>query len=136
MTSGTPLSPFVIQSVAPAAMQEWAVFLADPNPIHLDPQAVKALGLGDRLINQGPANIAYVANLLAANFPHMRVETLDCRFTGNVFAGDRCTAGGHVLDSGDGWISCEVWLDVEGGTKAVTGTARLVSAPVQGPPCP
>lgn len=127
MMPGTQLTPFIIASVSPAAMREWAVFLADPNPIHLDLEAVKALGLGDRVINQGPANLAYIANLLAMNFPDMRIEKLDCRFTGNVYAGDRCIAGGHILESGDGWVSCEVWLDVEGGSKAVAGTARLIS---------
>ena len=68
MKPGSELVPFVIEA-SPQSMREWSVFLADPNQIHLEVEAVKALGLGDRLINQGPANLAYVMNLLAANFP-------------------------------------------------------------------
>ena len=130
MTPGTPLSPFVMEAVSPDAMRQWSVFLADPNPIHLDPGEVQALGLGDRPINQGPANLAYVVNLLAANFPDMRIDKLDFRFNGNVFAGDRCIAGGMVAHAGEGWLECEVWLETEGSGKAVAGTARLVGKPL------
>src|SRR3546814_8039781 len=73
-------------------MKEWAVFLHDPNPIHLDVEVVKAKGLGDKVINQGPANVAYVMNMLAAAFPGSRIEKMDSRFVDNVYAGDRLTA--------------------------------------------
>ena len=43
--NGDILPALVIESVSAAAMQEWAVFLADPNPIHLDPDVVKARAL-------------------------------------------------------------------------------------------
>jgi hypothetical protein len=33
---GDALAEFVIESVSAAAMKDWAVFLHDPNPIHLD----------------------------------------------------------------------------------------------------
>src|SRR3546814_8770434 len=84
--------PFVIESVNADAMKEWAVFLHDPNPIHLDVEVVKAKGLGDKVINQGPANVAYVMNMLAAAFPGSRIEKMDSRFVDNVYAGDRLTA--------------------------------------------
>ncbi|MEI9988315.1 MAG: hypothetical protein WDN69_37590 [Aliidongia sp.] len=67
--TGDALPIFVVPSVSAAAMKEWAVFLRDPNPIHLDPEVVKAKGLGDKVINQGPANVAYVMNMLMAAFP-------------------------------------------------------------------
>ena len=46
---GDELPPFMIESVSPEAMKQWAVFLADPNPIHLDVEVVKAKGLGDKI---------------------------------------------------------------------------------------
>ena len=61
---GDALAPFVIPGVSPEAMRQWSVFLADPNPIHLDVAVVKAKGLGDRVINQGPINVAYMMNML------------------------------------------------------------------------
>ena len=50
-------------------MKTFAVALADPNPIHLDPEAVKAAGLGDRVINQGPAGLGYLLNMLHEAVP-------------------------------------------------------------------
>ena len=64
--AGDELTPFVIESVSPDAMRDWSVFLADPNPIHLDVEVVKAKGLGDKRINQGPINVAYMMNMLMA----------------------------------------------------------------------
>ena len=125
MIPGTALKPFVIDAVSPGAMREWAAILADPNPIHLDPEAVKALGLGDRVINQGPANVAYVMNLLAANFPGHPIESFDCRFTGNVFAGDRCVAQGRITAVLPDAITCELWLEVNGEANAITATATI-----------
>ena len=46
------------------SMDIWAVILDDPNPIHLDANAVKQVGLGNKTINQGPANIAYILNMI------------------------------------------------------------------------
>ena len=125
MTPGTPLAPFVVDTVLPGAMREWSVFLADPNPIHLDAEAVRAAGLGDRPINQGPANLAYLINLLSLNFPDMDIVALETRFSGNVIAGDRCVANGHVSEIGENETCCEIWLDVDGGRRAVSATARL-----------
>ena len=68
---GDAIAPFTIESVSADAMKNWAVFLADPNPIHLDVEVVKAKGLGDRVINQGPINVAYMMNMLLAAFPEI-----------------------------------------------------------------
>src|SRR3546814_17276029 len=91
-------------------MKEWAVVLHDPNPIHLDVEVVKAKGLGDKVINQGPANVAYVMNMLAAAFPGSRIEKMDSRFVDYVYAGDRLTAGGTVTGTDEGRAFCDVWL--------------------------
>lgn len=108
------------------AMAPVARILRDPNPIHLDPAAVRAIGLGDRVINQGPANLAYVMNMLAAAFPKHRIETLESRFLANVRADDQVEAGGRIESIDGNRITCDVWLDVEGGRPAVKGRAVLV----------
>ena len=126
--------------VEAAAMVPVAEILRDPNPIHLDPAAVAAIGLGDRVINQGPANLAYVVNMLAAAFPDHRLEALESRFLANVRADDLVEAGGTIdeIDEGrselfltdegidEGRVTCDVWLNVEGGAPAVKGRAVLV----------
>jgi acyl dehydratase len=122
---GDSLPPFVINSVSPAAMKEWAVFLADPNPIHLDVEVVKAKGLGDRVINQGPINVAYLINMLLAAFPGGRIESMDTRFLDNVYGGDTVTASGRVTAVDGRRVSCDISLDVEGRGTVNAGTATV-----------
>ncbi|NML09324.1 MaoC family dehydratase [Sphingobium sp. AR-3-1] len=122
---GDALPPFTIESVSPEAMQQWAVFLADPNPIHLDVEVVKAKGLGDRVINQGPANVAYMMNMLMRAFPGGRIKAMDSRFLDNVYGGDRATVTGTVAAIDGNSISCAFTLDVEGRGTVNSGTATI-----------
>jgi 3-hydroxybutyryl-CoA dehydratase len=126
------LGPWTIEHVDPEKMKVFAVVLADPNPIHLDAQAVSAAGLGDRVINQGPASFGYVLNMLRDAAPRATIADLNVRLTANVFDGDRVTAGGRVdaVDERDGErrLTCSVWLDVDGGRRALQGTATLLLA--------
>jgi acyl dehydratase len=120
---GSALPPFVVDEVSPQAMQQWAGFLADPNPIHLDPAAVKAKGLGDRVINQGPANVAYMMNMLMRAFPAGRIVSMDSRFLGNVCGGDRAVVNGKVTAIDGNRFSCELMLEIEGRGAVNSATA-------------
>jgi acyl dehydratase len=122
---GDMLAPFVIESVSPGAMKQWAVFLADPNPIHLDVEVVKAKGLGDRVINQGPINVAYMMNMLMAAFPDGSIEQMDARFLDNVYAGDKIVASGRITAVDGDRIDCEISLDVQGRGTVNAGTATV-----------
>ena len=124
-TIGDAIRPFVIESVSPDAMKDWAVFLADPNPIHLDVEVVKAKGLGDRVINQGPANVASMMNMLIAAFPGGRIEAMDSRFLDNVYAGDKVVASGRITAVEGDRIDCELSLDVAGRGTVNSGTATV-----------
>jgi 3-hydroxybutyryl-CoA dehydratase len=123
---GDVLPPFVIESVSPEAMKQWAVFLADPNPIHLDVEVVKAKGLGDRVINQGPINVAYMMNMLMRAFPGGRIQSMDSRFLDNVYGGDRAVVNGKVTAINGNTISCEFALDIDGRGTVNAGTATVV----------
>jgi acyl dehydratase len=131
MNAGDTLKPFRIASVSPEGMKAWAKFLHDPNPIHLDPGVVKAKGLGDRVINQGPANLSYLINMLQGAVPNSFIESLEVRYVDNVFGGEAVEAGGTVKEiSADGSkrrISCDVWLRVEARGAVLTGTAILAT---------
>jgi acyl dehydratase len=128
---GDTLKPFRIASVSPEGMKAWAKFLHDPNPIHLDPAVVKAKGFGDRVINQGPANLAYLINMLQGAVPNGLIESLEVRYVDNVFGGEAVEAGGTVKDvSEDGSkrrVSCEVWLRADARGAVLTGTAVLAT---------
>ena len=123
---GDTLPPFTIESVSPQAMKQWAGFLADPNPIHLDVEVVKAKGLGDRVINQGPINVAYMMNMLMTAFPGCRIETMDSRFLDNVYEGDRVIASGEVTSVEGNRVTCDLKLDVDGRGTVNAGTATIL----------
>ena len=122
---GDTLPPFTIESVSPEAMKQWAVFLADPNPIHLDVEVVKAKGLGDRVINQGPANVAYMMNMLMRAFPGGRIKAMDSRFLDNVYGGDRAVVTGRITMIEGNIVTCEFSLDVDGRGTVNSGTALV-----------
>jgi acyl dehydratase len=125
---GDELAPWTIESVSPEHMKTMAAVLDDPNPIHTDPEVVKALGMGDRVINQGPTGVGYVLDMLRDAFPGATIDDIEVRFMANVLGGDRCVAAGTVTEVGDGTITCEVWLDVDGGRRAIAGPATLTPA--------
>jgi 3-hydroxybutyryl-CoA dehydratase len=126
VNAGAELGPLVIESVRAERMKTLAVVLADPNPIHLDPGAVRALGMGDRVVNQGPANFAWVLDMLREAVPGAQISDLKVRLLANVFADDRVVAAGRVDAVDGGRLSCSVWLDVDGGSRALDGTATLI----------
>ncbi len=125
---GSQLPEHRIAHVSPEAMHRMAVILRDPNQIHLDPAAVLAAGLGDRVINQGPSNVGYVMDMLLAAFPGGRIARFSAKFLANVFGGEEVVAGGEVedvtpLDDGDLEIRCSVWLRAGEGRPALAATA-------------
>lgn len=126
MKPGDALTPWRFGPIDADALRTLANVLNDPNPIHLDPVAVRAAGLGDRVINQGPANLAYVLNMLENN--GLEIKTLEARFTGNVRAADVVEAHGVVSGAEPGGIHCEFSLTLEDGTTAIAGAAHCTPA--------
>ncbi len=131
---GTSIPDFEVVEVPIEAMKTMAVLLRDPNPIHWDTAAVAGLGMGDRVINQGPTNMAYIVNMLVGwtGGPEA-IRALNVRFLDNVRGGDHVIAGGvvnEVREAADGRIAhCEVWLDVVQGPRALSGTATVAIRP-------
>ena len=130
VAAGDELPEWVVDAVDPEKMKTMAALLADPNPIHWDVDAVRSLGMGERPVNQGPNNMAYVANMLAAWVGgHQHLRMLRVRFLANVLGGDRVVAGGRVIavePSPDGQLAtCEVWLERDG-NRVMAGEARVV----------
>ena len=128
---GFRIPEWVVESVPAEKMKTMALFLRDPVPIHWDVEAVKAQGLGDKVVNQGPNNMGYVLNaLIAWAGDPAAVRTFTVRFLGNVFAEDVLTAGGIVTavreETGERLADCDVWLDREGdGARLLAGTATV-----------
>jgi 3-hydroxybutyryl-CoA dehydratase len=126
---GAALGPWVVEQVDPKEMKTLAILLADPNPIHLDSDAARRAGLGDRVVTQGPASVGFVLNMLADAAPGATIRDVRVRFTANVHGGDCVVAAGSVerLEEVHGGraVRCAVWLDVRNGPRALDGTATL-----------
>jgi acyl dehydratase len=106
------------QRVDPAMMHVWAKVLRDPNRIHLDAEVVRARGLGNRVINQGPANVSYIMNMLLNAFPGGRLSSIKVRFADNVYGDEMVTPTALVEaieDTAEGRrISFNIALHAEG----------------------
>jgi acyl dehydratase len=114
---GQALEPHVIESVSPEPMKTMAAILDDPNPIHYDTASVRALGLGERPINQGPTNLGYLMEMLVEFAGSAeRVRRVRVRFLGNVFAGERVECKGSVtsVDAAAGTAELAVEASADG----------------------
>jgi acyl dehydratase len=115
-----------MERVDPARMKTMAAILRDPYPVHWDPEANEPLGLGGRVINQGPLNLSYIVNMLLDWAGPSCIRRLTVSFARPVLDGDRVVAGGRVIASnvehGEQRVTCEVWLERDG-EHVVDGTA-------------
>jgi acyl dehydratase len=126
---GQELPPLVIEAIDAEKMKLMAAILRDPNPIHFDVEEVKTLGLGDRVVNQGPSNMSYLLNMVtqwSGGVPTLR--SVGMRFLGNVFAGDRLECTGHVteVDADAGLVTLEVLASV--GDRTVLQGSVVITA--------
>lgn len=132
ITQGSALDELEVSSVDAEKMKTMAMILRDPNPIHWDVDLVRELGMGDRVVNQGPNNMAYLVELLARNFGgEDQIIDLKVRFLANVFSGDRLIAGGvvNVVSAAGPMQLAEVdlWLRRDGNEHdlVMSGTAQV-----------
>lgn len=128
MKVGDRLPEVKIPCVSAEKMRTMTALMRDPNPIHYDPEAVRRLGLGDRVVNQGPLNQAYIVTALARWAGGTdRVRRLRVRHEGTAFAGDRLRACGEVTGIDAGTAECAVRLEALGQQPrtVLSGTATV-----------
>lgn len=123
---GDAIPSWSMDHVDPARMKTMAAILRDPYPVHWDRAANEALGLGGRVINQGPLNLSYVANMLMEWAGPTSIRRLTVSFGRPVLDGDHVVACGRVIaltvQHGETRADCEVWLERDG-EHVVDGTA-------------
>ncbi|MFK7918577.1 MAG: MaoC family dehydratase [Ilumatobacter sp.] len=125
---GDEIPEWVMADVDPQRMKTMAAILRDPYPVHWDRTAVAEMpiGLGERVINQGPLNLSYITNMLLAWQGPTCVRRLQVSFGRPVLDHDRVTAIGTVtsidLVDGEQRAICEVRL-MRDDQAVVTGTA-------------
>jgi acyl dehydratase len=124
--AGEEIPPWDVPFVDPARMKTMAAVLRDPYPVHWDREANAHLGLGGRVVNQGPLNLGYVANMLMAWAGPACIRRLTVSFGRPVLDGDHVVARGRVREVAAGIAHCDVWLE-RGDERVVSGTAEVVA---------
>jgi acyl dehydratase len=128
---GTAIPEWDMPSVDPARMRTMAAILRDPYPVHWDRAANERIGLGGRVVNQGPLNLGYIVNMLHAWTGPGSVRRLTVAFGSPVLDGDHVVAKGRVTEVlvvDDEWCAaCEVWLERDG--SAVVFGSAVVALP-------
>lgn len=127
---GDSIPDWVMETVQPERMRTMAAILRDPNPVHWDRNAVAALGLGHRTINQGPLGLSYMINMLHAWSGPGSIRRIVMTFPMVVLDGDCVVAKGRVTavrdEGGERLVDCDIWLDREGTAPPLQGTATVL----------
>lgn len=125
---GSEIPEWSMPDVDPNRMKTMAAILRDPYPVHWDRQSVANIGLGERVINQGPLNLSYISNMLMAWQGATCIRRLQVSFGRPVLDHDHVTATGTVTSletvDGEARAHCEVRL-MRDGQPVVTGTAVI-----------
>ncbi len=125
---GEAIPDWVMGSVRPERMRTMAAILRDPNPVHWDREACKAIGFGHRTINQGPLGLSYMVNMLHEWAGPGCITRLFMTFPMVVLDGDHITAQGKVTAvrdaDGERFADCEVWLS-RGVDRPLQGRATI-----------
>jgi acyl dehydratase len=128
-TGHEALPGWTLAEVDAEKMKVLALLLADPNPLHFDPDVAPRLGIAERPVNQGPSSMAMLANLVRSAFPRGRLTRLHVQLRGSVVAGEQVRAHGRIVAADtvpEGTrIRCEIALDAAG-RSVMTGDAELV----------
>jgi acyl dehydratase len=115
---GDLIAPWAVEHVDAARMKTMAAILRDPYPVHWDREANEGLGLGGRVINQGPLNLSYLVNMLLEWAGPTCIRRLTVSFGRPVLDGDRVVACGRVrsldVHEGETRAECEIWLERDG----------------------
>ena len=129
-TIGQQLNPLVKPPITQEQLRRYSEASGDFNPIHLDEQAAKQVGL-DGVIAHGMLSMAFLGqfvNQQIANIPGARIEHLKVRFLNMVRLGDTLTCLGKVKtrtthEDLSQSIAIECWVQNQKGEKATSGEA-------------
>jgi acyl dehydratase len=125
---GEQISPLV-KHVTQAQIDAYADVSGDHNPIHLNPDAARAVGLPGTIAH-GMLCMGFLGQLLAdwiATQPSGGwVRRLRVRFQAMVFPGDTLNCRGVPGERRDNRQYFELWIDNERGERVLTGDAEVV----------
>lgn len=119
MTAGDIVPPFTWE-VTREQINAYADASGDHNPIHLDDEVARSVGLPG-VIAHGMLGMAQLANAVVAFAgDHRRLRRLRCRFAGMVLPGDTVIFGGSVSTVEGGVATLELNADNQRGERVLS----------------
>jgi acyl dehydratase len=129
---GFPIGPLV-KSVSQEQIDAYADASGDHNPIHISPEAARAVGL-DGTIAHGMLSMGFLGQLVtdwlaSLSGPEGWVSRLRVRFQAMVRPSDTLTCHGVLVKGApEGRQLLEVWAENQRGERVTTGEAEVVLA--------
>ncbi len=129
---GSTLPPFVKPPITQEQLRRYASASGDFNPIHLDEEAARRVGL-DGVIAHGMLSMAFLGqfvNQQIAAIPNAQLARLHVRFASMVRLGDTLSCQGIVqqrshAEDGRELVSIECWVQNQHGEKVTLGDAVI-----------
>ncbi len=133
---GEGLSPLIKPPITPDQLQRYANASGDFNPIHLDEEAARRVGL-DGVIAHGMLSMAFLGQFISQQIvdaPEAFVSHLQVRFNSMVKLGDVVTCQGTVQEhqteaNGNQTVKVECWAQNQRGDKVIIGEAAVSLPP-------
>ncbi len=134
--TGQQLTPLVKPPITQEQLRRYAEASGDYNPIHLDEQAARRVGL-DSVIAHGMLSMAFLGqfvNQQLTGIPGARIAQLKVRFMNMVRLGDTLTCHGVVKaqttnNDQSQSITLECWAQNQKGEKVTAGEAVVIIPP-------
>src|ERR1700680_1178101 len=131
-TIGQELPSLVKPPITQEQLRRYAAASVDFNPIHLDEEAARRVGL-DSVIAHGMLSMAFLGQYISlpiATDPHAYIASLKVRYIAMVRLGDTLTCSGVVKKTatGDGQttVTIECWAQNQHGQKVTVGEAEVI----------
>jgi acyl dehydratase len=119
--------PPLEKRVTQAQIDAYADASGDHNPIHINPEAARAVGLPGTIAH-GMLSMGFLGQLLT-NWTTARpsgwIARLRVRFQAMVFPGDTLTCHGVLRERQDERQRLELWIDNQRGERVLTGDAEV-----------
>ena len=124
----TVIPPLKLPPISRTTLALYAGASGDHNPIHIDLDFAKAVGLED-VFAPGMLSMAYLGRMLTNWQPQTKLVSFSSRFLAITYVNETVTCSGKVVDisenDGRQFASCEIYVTKLSGEKTVAGEAVI-----------
>jgi acyl dehydratase len=106
------------------ALALYAGASGDHNPVHIDLDACRAVGIDD-VFAHGMLSMAYLGTLLSDHWPQGRIASFEVRFSAITPVNSEPTCTGTITRIQDGLAHLDLAVTLADGTVTLTGAAAV-----------